>query len=205
MVSDTSLGMRAQTQPFNEYYLVSYLAKEHESSEESLAKNHFTECFGDTDRPAGRNNKPVFTDYSGYEMMSDGNWFMTSFAVQFPWLTTKGMEENTWYRDHLFPDWAQADRQWFADQTQLDWAGFGTSWGADPTGRLFGTGAGDSPSSYYVEKMGQDNHYIASAANMAGFMGASGQQSQISQDLEWLYDNGISYTKVRISPRGMNG
>ena len=38
-------------------------------------------------------------------------------------------------------------------------------------------------------------HQIFSAANMAPFMGVASQKDQVEADLNFLYDNNISYTK----------
>ena len=48
----------------------------------------------------------------------------------------------------------QADRKWYKT---LDWTAFNNHWGKDVTGRGWGTGAGDSPTGYAVEKIGQDS------------------------------------------------
>ena len=69
----------------------------------------------------------------------------------------------------------------------------------DIRGRGWGTGAGDSPTGYYVERIEQKNSQnIWSAANMAGFMGIPSLRSEIEQNLEWLYENNITYTKQVI-------
>ena len=47
----------------------------------------------------------------------------------------------------------QADRKWFKTQ---DWSAFNNHWGKDITGRGWGTGAGDTPTGYGVEKIGND-------------------------------------------------
>ena len=48
----------------------------------------------------------------------------------------------------------KADRKWFKT---LDWSAFNNHWGKDVTGRGWGTGAGDSPTGYAVEKIGFDD------------------------------------------------
>ena len=69
----------------------------------------------------------------------------------------------------------------------------------DIKGRGWGTGAGDSPTGYYVERIEQKNSQnIWSAVNMAGFMGVESLRSEIEQNLEWLYENNITYTKQVI-------
>jgi len=211
MVSNAE-GMSAQTQSFNEYYLLCYLAMAHEDGG-TLAKDHFRDVFGlagtgsPDGKPAGRSawwggffpKFPVYTSGgNSYQTMSDSTDFMTSFTVQFAWMAVKGMSDNPWYKDTIYPEWAQADRLWWNDQTQLDWAGFESSWGANPHGKAFGCGAGDTPAGYGVIKMGgpSDNkQYVFSAANMAGFLGVNNLKEIVSQDLQWLYINNISYTK----------
>ena len=109
--------------------------------------------------------------------------FMTSFATQFAWFANRGMHDNPWYKNTYFPASAQvygftdqgyriqnivfwrtpmiqsreiirqADRKWFKTQ---DWSAFNNHWGKDITGRGWGTGAGDTPNGYGVEKIGND-------------------------------------------------
>ena len=88
-MSDDADGMRAQTAPFNEYYILSYLAMVHEEDTSGRAHTFFDECFGTSDKPVGRNGQPKTTSYNGNEMLSDGNWLINSFTLQFPWFATK--------------------------------------------------------------------------------------------------------------------
>ena len=81
--------MSAQTAPFNEYYIVSYLAKVHETDTSGRAHTFFEDCFGIDGKPVGRNSKPHTTSYNGHEMISDGNWLINSFTLQFPFFAVK--------------------------------------------------------------------------------------------------------------------
>lgn len=96
MVSNGGGAMSAQTAPFNEYYLLSYLAKIHEEEGNTRAASFFADCFGEEGKPVGRNGYPRTTEYNGHEMMSDGHWLLTTFTVQFPWFAVKGMHDNKW-------------------------------------------------------------------------------------------------------------
>ena len=99
----------------------------------------------------------------------------------------------------------------------MDYAGFETSWGADVSGKVsyekqiiddfklfitikvFGTGAGASPDGYYVEHMNKPNsHHIFSAPNMAGFLDVNQIKDEVNSNLQWMYDNGIYYVKVKF-------
>ena len=64
--------------------------------------------------------------------------------------------------------------------------------------KVFGTGAGASPDGYYVEHMNKPNsHHIFSAPNMAGFLDVSQIKDEVNTNLQWMYDNGIYYVKVK--------
>ena len=198
-------GMGGETKPFNEYYIVAFLAQMHEDPSSNLAKNFFRDMFGDPNvnngKPVGRvvswgQRFPVDRVYQGYRMQSDGDWDMSTFALQFPWIAVTGMHSNPWWRDIVYPEWYEAERHWWNSLTNKDWAGFQTSWGADAFGKVFGCGAGDSPTGYYVEKIRNDANYVFSAANMAGFLGLEEKRATINANLQWMYDNGIHYTKV---------
>ena len=64
--------------------------------------------------------------------------------------------------------------------------------------KVFGTGAGASPDGYYVEHMNKPNsHHIFSAPNMAGFLDVNQIKDEVNSNLQWMYDNGIYYVKVK--------
>ena len=110
------------------------------------------------------------------------------------------MTDNPYYKDTVFPGQAAADKHWWAQQ---DWSGFQSSWGVDASDRGWGSGAGDGPGAnsinYVVMKFGgTPTVKVWSAANMAGFMGVDSMKAEIEEDLEWLYDNDVTYTKVNM-------
>ena len=154
MVSNGDGNMSAQTAPFNEYYILAYLAKMHET-EGDTASSFFEECFGTTDKPVGRVDKPFFTNYNGHEMMSDYNHLITTFTVQFPFFACQAFHDNPWYMDTLYPNWYQAERDWWtrSDGANADWSAVDTSWGVSGlANRAYGAGAGDSPNNYHVQE-----------------------------------------------------
>ena len=195
--------MQAPTRPFNEYQIVSYQAKEFGEGQNEI--DFYEEAFGTSGAPSGRGNYPYVKTYDAdgttYTMLSDNNgYYMTSFAVQFPWFANKGMTDNPYYKDTVFPGQAAADKHWWAQQ---DWSGFQSSWGVDASDRGWGSGAGDGPGAnsinYVVMKFGgTPTVKVWSAANMAGFMGVDSMKAEIEEDLEWLYDNDVTYTKVNM-------
>ena len=153
MISNGVNGMAAQTAPFNEYYILAYLAKMHET-EGTTASSFFEECFGTTDKPVGRGDKPFFTKYNGHEMMSDYNHYITTFTVQFPFFACKAFHDNPWYMNTLYPNWYQAERDFWtrSDGANADWSAVDASWGVSGlANRAFGAGAGDSPAGYFVQ------------------------------------------------------
>lgn len=77
------LGLKLNSRkPFNEYYLLAYLAMFHEGSDSTIATDYFTEMCGITGQPSGRSNWPFITNYGDFTMMSDWSYLMTSFTVQ---------------------------------------------------------------------------------------------------------------------------
>ena len=152
--SDGKAVMDASTTPFNEYYMLAYLAKLHEKSG-NKAKNYFEELFGTSGKPVGRGDKPHFTNYNGHEMMSDvKDHRITTFTVQFPFFASKGFHDNPWYTGTLYPSWYQAERDFWtrSDGANVNWQAVDASWGVSGIGqRAFGTGAGDSPAGYFPQ------------------------------------------------------
>ena len=195
MVSNGNGAMSAKTASFNEYYILAYLAMIHEADGKDRAKRYFEDSFGTTGKPVGRNGYPHTTSYNGHEMMSDGHWKITTFTVQFPWFAVKGMHDNPFWSQTVYPSWVAAERDWWvrSDGANVDWAAFDTAWGVSGTqGRAFGCGAGDSPAGYFVQSMDGSQYQIFSAANMAPFMAVD---NKVEEDLNWLYNNNVSYTK----------
>ena len=62
--------------------------------------------------------------------------------------------------------------------------------------QVFGTGAGDSQNGYHVEHIDKPGLNVFSAANMAGFLDVPQIKNEVNQNLQWMYDNGIYYSKV---------
>ena len=79
----------AQTAPFNEYYLLAYLAMVHEADGSTRAKTFFEDCFGVNGKPVGRDGYPRSVFYNNHELMSDGHWYLSTFTLQFPWFAVK--------------------------------------------------------------------------------------------------------------------
>ena len=112
-------GMENPTRPFNEYQIVSYQAKQFGEGQNEI--DFYEDAFGTSGAPTGRGNFPYVKTYDAdgttYSMLSDNNgYYMTSFAVQFPWFANKGMTDNPYYKDTVFPGQAAADKHWWAQQ-----------------------------------------------------------------------------------------
>ena len=76
-----------------------------------------------------------------------------------------------------------------------------TIWGADVQGRVWGAGAGPSPSGYGVERIDGSADLVISAAIMAGFLPAADDELKqtINSQLDWLYDNNVCAYEARLA------
>eukprot|EP00933_Yihiella_yeosuensis_P069957 TRINITY_DN7715_c0_g1_i1.p1 TRINITY_DN7715_c0_g1~~TRINITY_DN7715_c0_g1_i1.p1 ORF type:complete len:546 (+),score=79.46 TRINITY_DN7715_c0_g1_i1:90-1727(+) len=196
MVSDSSGVMSGPLEPFNEYYLVSYLAAKdaysHAQSPTKLSKDHFNMFFGSTSGPKGDGKYPVHIAYEGINLLTDHpNNYMPSFHVQFCHFLTKGFGQNPYYQK-LFQDAMLADMKFWESNLP-----------SDLLGKVWGLGAGTGPGGYKVNSISANPDLIYSAAIMAGFLKANAAHtSQIEGQLRSMYTNDLcTYTKKVRSGR----
>ena len=200
--------------PFNEYYLVAYLAYLADPAPASKASVYFSTYCAPVGIPPGDGTYPVHRPYQGYDLLTDNpNIFMSSFIPQFCYFESRGFHSNAYYSSILLPDWLDADMLFWA--RSLDSSS--RIWGTPVQGKIFGLGAGPGPNGYQVERIegeaiegrpigtttasippsGSDD-LVMSAHIMAGFLPVartSALRDEINADLAFLYDNDVcAYT-----------
>lgn len=187
--------------PYNEYYILAYLAKFLEQDNER-AKAYFDTYFSSSGPPPGLNGYPVKKKYYEYELLTDNNeTFMSSFIPQFCWFFCKGFHTNSYYRD-LMTTWLHADQDFWRRSLNAS----SSIWGFPVQGRVWGCGAGDSPTGYGVERINGSQDLVFSAAIMAGFLPIANADARetIKGQLTWLYENNVCAYEVTLpsgSPR----
>ena len=223
-VVDFATGrMTGTIRPYNEYFIVSYLASKYDRS--GVATQFFATYFGGPDghrpkgagcgtdavnpcNPARGERRPVFLPYvdghgASHTLLTDSNTtFMSSFIPLFCWYMTKPAQQG-YYRT-LLSTWRTADQAWWRDAVEAFTKSSGGPpklHGKDVTGRLWGSGAGQSPSGYGVERIGVAGDLVASAAIMAGFLAAAeaSDRAAITAQLQWLYDEGVCAYDVPVA------
>ena len=85
--------------PYNEYYLVAYMANM-TSEAGSKANVHFETYWSSSGRPPGDGDNPVWKTYQGYELLTDWDQiFMSSFIPLFNSYMSRGYMSNQYYVD----------------------------------------------------------------------------------------------------------
>jgi hypothetical protein len=161
----------AFTNPFNEYMLVAWLAKNTNSSNPGYAKSltFWNTYFANpTTAPISRPN------YAGYVTLSDGG-YLSCFIPQFCYYFVNMFKNDTNYMSY-FNNWLNADKL------------FATNNGA-PNSFEWGLGAGEIPGGgYSADKINDNPNKIVSPHIIAGF---SPIYSNAKSDLLSLYNNGL--------------
>lgn len=161
----------AFTNPFNEYMLVAWLAKNTNSSNPGYAKSQTfwnTYFANPTTAPISRPN------YAGYVTLSDGG-YLSCFIPQFCYYFVNMFKNDTNYMSY-FNNWLNADKL------------FATNNGA-PNSFEWGLGAGEIPGGgYSADKINDNPNKIVSPHIIAGF---SPIYSNAKSDLLSLYNNGL--------------
>jgi len=195
-IVDADTGtFRGTIRPYNEYYLVAYIANL-TSQAGSKANQYFETYMGTQGPPAGDGSYPVHKNYWGYDLLTDNpNIFMSSFIPQFNYFLAKGYQLNSFYSS-MGSSWLAADMKYWS----LALGPGSTIWGADVQGRVWGAGAGPSPSGYGVERIDGSADLVISAAIMAGFLPAADDELKqtINSQLDWLYDNNVCAYEARL-------
>lgn len=187
--------------PFNEYYIVAYIAQLMDPKPHSKASRYFETYMSLSGKPVGREGYPFHASWDGLDTLTDNptNHFMSSFIPQFCWFQTKGFHTNHYY-EHIFRSWMQADMAYWDSILDED----SEVWGHKIKGRLFGSGAGPGcEDGYTVNRINGTEEPIFSAAIMAGFLGVANKKERdhINVQLQWLHDNDIC-TYEKVLPNG---
>lgn len=190
VVNATSGQMGGVLKPFNEYYIVAYMAKRQKSEK---ASQYFETFFGTTGKPVGAQGFPKVFNYWGYELQTDHGGAVSSFIPQFCYFLTKGYQKNP-YHMSVYRNWLAAELK-FWDLAMPDDA---QVWGKPVKGYVFGSGAGPDPTGYTADQIDNDRALTFSLPIMAGFLPAAdaGLRTQIVSQIRHLYDNDICAYKV---------
>ena len=186
------------SRPFNEYYLVAYLANM-TSPVGSKANLYFETYMSSDGEPVGATGTtgtyPIHKTYQGYDLLTDQTHiFMSSFIPQFCYYLAKGYQNNQYYTD-MNTRWLKADKLFWS--LALDESS--TIWGTPVFNRTWGAGAGPCPTGYCVERIDGSQELIISAAIMAGFLpnaDTAELKQEINSQLEWMYENDVCAYKV---------
>jgi len=175
--------------PFNEYYLVAYIANL-TSPAGSEANKYFERYMGTSGEPPGDGTYPYHKSYKGYDLLTDyPTIFMSSFIPQFNFYLARGYQNNQYYKE-LNTRWLKADKLWWSNIITKS----STIWGTKVHNRVWGAGAGPCPTGYCVDKIKTSEDLIVSAAIMAGFLPNTDTEElrqEINNQLEWLYKNDV--------------
>jgi hypothetical protein len=208
-VNDSTGELSGAVKPYNEYYLLPYLATTLHPTD-AKAKGYFDTYCGVDGKPVGDGTYPVEKAYADHSLLTDNpNAFMSSFVPQFGWFQSQGFHSNPYYARELFPAWLEADALWWSNALAAFEAAAGAPaavWGVDVSGQgVFGCGGGDSPTGYSVERIEGSPDLVFSAAVMAGFLGAANSSSAvtsaaaITSSLRWMYAH-LAY-ETALGPR----
>jgi len=182
--------------PFNEYYLVAYIANL-TSPAGSEANKYFERYMSTSGEPPGDGIYPYHKSYEGYDLLTDyPTIFMSSFIPQFSFYLARGYQNNQYYAE-LNTRWLKADKLWWSSILTDS----STIWGKPVLDRVWGAGAGPCPSGYCVDRIENSEDLIVSAAIMAGFLPNTDTEElrqEINSQLEWLYENDVCSYPVNL-------
>jgi len=109
VVNATTGEMSGNIRPYNEYYLVAYVAKLTTKNNATKAAKYFQIYYDATNRPqgpVGDGMRPVHKDYWGYNLLTDNNnTFMSSFIPQFCYYLSKEFHQSEYYTETMLPQW----------------------------------------------------------------------------------------------------
>jgi len=198
---DTGVG-GGNIRPYNEYYIVAYIAQLMKPDPQSKAAQYFETYMGTEGAPVGRDGFPFHATFNGFDTLTDNpdSHFMSSFIPQFCWFQTKGFHTNPYYSETLYKSWLHAEMTYWDSILDED----SEIWGHKIKGRLFGSGAGPGcEDGYTVNRINGTEEPIFSAAVMAGFLGAADdkERDHINVQLRWLHEKNVC-TYEKVLPNG---
>lgn len=200
MVSDNHGVMSDLTQPYNEYYLVAYLAQNKNIAgttstavDLTTAQSYFELFFGTSQAPKGNGQFPAAPTYHGYNLLSDGSSVPSSFIPQFCKFLSRSFSKSPFY-SQLSASFMKADRAFWElslnSSSMLD--------GFPVQGQVWGCGAGSTPTGYQATSVTNNPTLSFSAPIMAGFLKVDSTFTvNITAQLSYLYNNNIcTYRKA---------
>jgi len=202
IVSETHPGVMAvvnkdtgdfagDVRPFNEYYLVAYLANL-TSKAGSKANKYFETFMSTTGEPVGDGAYPVHKSYGGYDLLTDQpHVHMSSFIPQFNYYLARGYQNNPYYSD-LNTRWLKADKLFWSQALDEN----SKISGIPVLNKTWGAGAGPCPPPtwYCVDRIDSSPDLVISAPIMAGFLPNADTpelRQEINSQLEWMYENDV--------------
>lgn len=162
----------APTSPYNEYMLVAWLAKNASTANPNYtaSQNFWNTYFAN---PLTAPSPVTRKNYWGYETLSDGNHWLSSFIPQFCYYLCNYYKNNTDYSNYF-------TAAMNSDKLYCQKAGFGSG--------VWGCGAGEIPGGGYSADAVENNpNKIVSPHIVAGFLPV---YSQGKNDLLTLYNGG---------------
>jgi hypothetical protein len=160
------------TGAFNEYMLVAWLAKNVCPSNPGYTKS---ETYWNTYYNNALTSPVTRRNYWGYELISDGGWFISDFIPQF-----------TYYYCHYFKN--NVSYMTYFNNFRISDSLFWTKKSPGINSYEWGLGAGDNPGGgYSANSIDNNNLEIVSPQIIAGFIPV---YSQAKSDLKALYNNG---------------
>jgi hypothetical protein len=180
--------------PFNEYYLLAYLATKAElqpssttSASLELAARYFEVFFGTTSPPLGDGEFPKVNPYppseGTFQVLSDQDGFIPSFHVQFNYFLTSAFGQSTFYLDKIKAAMGADMKFWELNIPSSN----------SLHGKVWGLGAGLAPGpKYEANSISKNANLTFSAPIMAGFLKADpASTATILGQLRYMYSNNI--------------
>ncbi|CAK0825836.1 unnamed protein product [Prorocentrum cordatum] len=174
--------------PFNEYYLLAYLATKAElqhpnatNTSLALAARYFEVFFGTNSSPPGDGEFPKLNQYHGFEVLSDSDGFIPSFHVQFNYFLTAAFGQSTYYLEKFKAAMGADMKYWELAIPSSD----------SLHGKVWGLGAGIAPGpKYEANSISNNANLTFSAPIMAGFLNADpASTATILGQLRHMYAN----------------
>jgi len=187
--------------PFNEYYLLAYLATKAElqppsttSASLALAARYFEVFFGTGSPPPGDGEFPKIRPYpeseGTFQVLSDQDAFIPSFHVQFNYFLTSAFGQSTYYLDKIKAAMGADMKFWELNIPSSN----------SLHGKVWGLGAGLAPGpKYEANSISTNVNLTFSAPIMAGFLNADpASTATILGQLRHMYSNNICRYEKRL-------
>jgi hypothetical protein len=175
--------------PFNEYYMLAYLASKADlnppsatSANLELAARYFEVFFGTNSPPLGDGDFPKYVSYHGFQMLSDQDGYIPSFHVQFDYFLTAAFGKNDFYLEKFKAAMGADMKFWQLSIPSSN----------ELHGKVWGSGAGLAPGGYEANSISKNTDLTFSAPIMAGYLNADpASTATILGQLRHMYSNDI--------------